>query len=128
MVSRSMVTTQTDIPIGAPSRRSDALARVAGLIQRGDQGDCRLLGSSTRLCHYDVEGTVLPQHIVVQNRERDGPASAIDNPKVGVGGVEWMARRAGDARRERRQEFRTVPCTRESGGLRIRQGHAADGG
>src|SRR5438094_6026056 len=125
---RPRVARQADVPIkGGITLRSNALAR-RGLIQLGSQRDCGLLGSTSRVRDHDVEGTVLPQHIVVQNRERGGPASAIDNPIIGVRCVERMARRAGDARRERRQELRRVYGSRNPSGLGSRQGHAAEVG
>src|SRR5207249_12216943 len=97
MVVRPRVATQADVPIkGGITLRSNALAR-RGLIQLGCQRDCGLLGSTSRVRDHDVEGTVLPQHIVVPNRERGGPASAIDNHGFGVRFGERMATMAGDA-------------------------------
>src|SRR5882724_5166903 len=72
--SRAGVATQTQFPVGA--RRAEALTGE-GLVERRNQGDCRLQGTSCRIRHDDVEGSVLPDHVVVQNRVRGPSASAI---------------------------------------------------
>src|ERR1700704_509143 len=80
MGGRAYIPAQTKIPIRAG--RIEALAG-GGLFEGRNQRDNRLhdaRGRScfSRQCSNDIEGAVRPDHVVVQNRERGLPASAVD--------------------------------------------------
>src|SRR5882724_8119969 len=69
VIGRSRVATNTDIPI---SRSVDALSS-RGLVQRRNQSNQILLAqeSAPKATDADVESTILPEQIVLQNRVRD---------------------------------------------------------